>query len=196
MTEKLIKSITGQLPQIPLVIDQVGAAIKLAEAELNEESFKKALESANVVVSYAKEVSAPLYFKFNLVIDALIKNIPDVKSKKGFKSLQTTSNIVSDDLSQLEQTSEESERGYYKGEVLKLCRLIKENVDLFLVELADMHTNLKELKGEEILGGTDLEEALGLSFIFANIRMGDYIFPNSMQPYYNKFVIDLEKIKF
>jgi len=190
--QKLIQSITSELPQIDFVVDQVGAALALAADTLTESQFHRALRIATNVTKFAKETSEPQYFKYNLIITTLLKDVQNLEAHTGFKTFDTISNVVSKNIAELKTTEDEKSRGFYKGEVLKLARLFNANQELFLVEVLTLTDDLQSL---------DLEAEvhpylLGCAFIDANLRMCNFELLSSVQTYYNKFMSVLENTKF
>lgn len=190
--QKLIQSITGELPQIDFVVDQVGAALALAADTLTERQFHRALRIAVNVTKFAKETSEPQYFKYNLIITALLKDVQNLSSHAGFKTFDTTSNIVGKNIEALKTTEDEKARGYYKGGVLKLARLFNLNQELFLIEVLSLTDDLEALD----LVADVHPFLLGCAFMNANFRMCNFELLSSVQIYYNKFMSILENTKF
>lgn len=191
--EKLIKSIVALLPQNPFVTEQVGAAIDIAKKELTEEQLEKSLRVALEVTNFARETSSDNFFKYNLVIIALLKDVPNVESNKKFSLFETVANLVSNGLNSLKATEAESMRGNFKGELLKLARLAKENQDLFLVEIIALTDYLTEVISNESLSVEDELTVVGYAYVENNLRMSDLTLLNDVKKYYNKFIKVFEK---
>jgi hypothetical protein len=194
--EKLIKSIVAELPQIPFVTEQVGAAIDLAKKELDEEQLEKTLRITLEVTNYARQTSSDNFFKFHLVVISLLRNIPNIQKNKRFSMFETVSNLVGNKLSLLEETETEIERGKYKGEILKLIRLFNADQDLFLLEIITLIDELKPLTLKEELSVEELLDIVGYAYVENNLRMSQLALLNDVSKHYNKLIKIFEKTSF
>ena len=91
---ELENSIIEGLPQIPYIIDQVGAALKWAHEELKEAEYEELLRVVLDVANYTKEVSEPNFYKTHLIIASVLSALKNPKENKKFEVFDTASKAV------------------------------------------------------------------------------------------------------
>lgn len=195
----LEKSIIEQLPQIPFVIDQVGAAMKWVKEVKDEGEYIKTLKLTLDVAEYATKVSDVNFYRTHLVIGALLMDIDDAVNSPNFEIFKSASNSVEKTLKLLRaDTKVVEERGCFKALILHLIELAKTNEDCLVVLLYSILADLKDiLDGMKKAGvktpitAEDYISVLGYAFMLTNVRMADPKLLDSTREVLNKIDIVL-----
>lgn len=198
---QLEDGIIEQLPQIPYVVDQVGAALEWAKEVLNEGEYNRMLKSTREVAEFTRSVSDPNFYKTHYVVAAILSAINGVVPLEGerFAKFDSTSKAVEKTLKALIIDPKDiEERGCFKAILLKLVPLAKENMELFTVGLIgikhDLLTVLEGLKAANVkspITGNDYISVLGYALVMANIRMSNLKLTNEAYKVYNDISIML-----
>lgn len=200
----LEQSILGELPQIPFVMDQVGAALDWAQSELTEGEYNRMLDTAWSVTLYVKSISEPAFFKTHLVIAAILSFLKDPKENEKFKQFDTASKSIEKDLDKISILPKDIEdRGCFKAIMLNLIPLAKENQELFSVALIGIKHDIlaitegmKKANVNSPITPQDYITILGYSLVMANIRMSNLSLLNKTYEIYNEIEVLLNKLKY
>lgn len=142
----LKKEILESLPQIPLIIDQVGAALDLVEKELDEGKVYRNFTDVLKVVEFTKAISEPKFFKTHLVVASALLSIPKVLEKEEFKLFDSASGAVRKAVEAVTVSDQLIEdKGCFKALTLNLASLAKENQEYLALALFAMLGDLQEI---------------------------------------------------
>lgn len=216
----LINSIMEELPQVPLIVNSVYKGIAIAEKYLTkvtrlydteDNMYLHALRVALRTAQYAKQTSNQMYFKYELIIIALLHDLlEDADSPEVQQDLQifksTNNNIMNGIISLTNDNVEIAGMGTGKYMGIKFTKLLKQDEDLFLVKLFDRLDNLISLpaikktelynedaeKGELFIRNYYLET----QNIVLNLALAKMIIPDNIYMIYNELLLLLNSVSF
>ena len=195
--ELLEREIREILPQIPYVIDQVGAAMDWVKSEQDEGSYIKTLQFVRDVAAFTTKVSNPNFYKTHLVIAALLMDLDNPLHNEKFNVFKSASNSVENSLNELRIDPKLSEeRGCFKSVTIHVSQVARKSQELFTIL---MYNILHEL--EEIIGGmeeagvktpitaADYIKVLGYAGVMANLRMSNLEYSDVTRSVVNKIEV-------
>ena len=179
--ELLKKDILTQVPQVPFIIDQVGAAIDWCIEEHDEGDVVKLLRTSLDVANYVRETSQPNFYKTYLLIASLIADIPNVLEDEKFKMYQTASKSVENTITDIIADKKLiEERGCFNGMNIWLCQLARKDMEKFIVVLYGILNDLKEITSametvqvKEPITPEDYIKILGYAYVMFNIQVSN-----------------------
>jgi len=210
----LINSIMCKLPPVPFVTDQIDCAIKIAKKYLSgvvrnydksDNIYLHSLRVANTITGYAVATSQNGFFKYELVIIALLHDIlEDVPNsnelQKDLQKFTTVQNTIIDGIKALTNDEEKIELfGRSKYMRMKFVEIFNKDKELFAVKLADRIDNLSCLstipdthdykkdvvKGKLFINNYLLETVI----IDNNLRLAKIYVPDNYRHLYDKLLI-------
>ena len=175
----LKKTIMGEVPQVPFILDQVGFALKISTEYHKEGEIVKALESALDVAKYIKGISEPNFYKTHLLIASLIGDIPNITEDERFSIFKTASQSVEKAIKKVSIDEELiKERGCFNTITMHLTKLAKEDEECMTVMLYGILHDLKGIiqgmKKAEVktpITPQDYITIMGYAYVMANLRM-------------------------
>lgn len=202
--ENLEQSILSELPQVPYVMDQVGAALDWAKGELSEGEYNRMLSTVYDVTLYTKSVSEAAFFKVHYVTAAILSFLKDPKKDERFKQFDTASKAVEKALDGISVTQEKIEKiGCFKAILTTLVPLARENQDLFAVALIGVkHDILAITEGMQTVDTKapitpqDYITILGYSLVMTELKVSNIDILDKVYPIYNGINILLNNIKY
>lgn len=215
--QALITTIYTNLPTDNfMVCEQVKTALGIAKKYLSgvarkydveDNMYIHALRVALDASVYAREISQPGFYRYDLVIIALLHDvIEDVDSSELRKELEAfrmpngDNKILAGILALTNDDGKIAEIGKAKYMVSKFSQLSKGAKEIFAIKLMDRIDNLTCLS---LLDRSDNEQDLFSSYylvstqiILNELSMADYVVPNDTYTYYNELVKIINKNKF
>lgn len=194
LSERGIREI---LPQIPYVLDQVGAAMDWVREVQDEGTYLKTLKFALDVANFAAKISEPKFFKTYLVVAALLMDIDNVETCEKFNVFKTASHSVENALNKLRINPESSaKRGCFKAVTVHLAQVARESQELFTVlaysilnELKDIVAGMEEAKEKSPITAADYIRVLGYAYVMANLRMAQLEYSDHTRKVINEIEI-------
>lgn len=199
--ELIEKDIISKLPQVPYVIDQVGAAIKWVKEVNTEGDYYKTISFASNVTDFVCSISNTNFFKTHLVIGALLMDIEKPMEDSRFEVFKTASQSVEKTLENLIINSKlGEERGCFNALSIHLVQLANKDNDCFCVslmsilsDLNEILTGMKEAEVKAPITSADYIKVLGYAYTMQNIRMANLTLNNKASEILNKISIILNK---
>lgn len=189
MTQITKKMVMELLPQIPFVMDQVSNAVNYVE-EHTPDKLKDALALAYEVGKYAQKTSSEHYFKYDLIIMALLKHI-GIDDLLKDKIIEVGSK-VQQGLELLTITDDKlKEYGTAKATLNKLIEVYKTDKELLVVMFNELINTLEEAKEH-----LNKETILSIAIVEANLRLNRLELNNNINAYYLHLLKILNKLKF
>ena len=200
-TELIEKDIISKLPQVPYIIDQVGAAMKWVKEVNTEGDYYKTLSFVSEVTNFVCSVSNPNFFKVHLVLGALLMDIENAKEDSRFEIFKTASQSVEKTLENLIINKKlGEERGCFNALSMHLVQLEKKDNDCFCIslmsilsDLNEILTGMKEAKVKAPITPSDYIKVLGYAYAMQNVRMANLTLNNKASEILNKISIILNK---
>ena len=198
-TELFEKDIISKLPQVPYVIDQVGAAIEWAKEVHTEGDYHKNIKFASEVTDFACSISEPNFFKVHLVVGALLMDIENAAQDPKFEIFKTASKSVEKTLDKLVINKDLAEtRGCFNALSIHLVQLAQKDEECFCVSLMSILNDLKEIasgmKEAEVkapITPSDYIKVLGYAFVVQNIKLANLSLSNKVKDIFNRVNISL-----
>ena len=195
--ELLEREIREILPQIPYVIDQVGAAMDWVKSEQDEGSYIRTLQFVRDVAKFTTKISNPNFYKTHLVVAALLMDLDNPVQNEKFSAFKSASNSVENSLNSLRIDPKLSEdRGCFKAVTIHVSQVARKSQELFTIL---MYSILHELK--EIIGGmeeagvktpitaADYIKILGYAGVMANLRMANLEYSDATRSVVNEIEV-------
>ena len=197
--ELLKKAILAEVPQVPFVLDQVGAAIDWSIADHEEGSVVKTLEIALDVAKYVRSISEPNFYKTHLLIASLIGDIEGVLENDKFKMYQTASGATEKTISSIMLDKSLIEKyGCFKALSIHLAQVyrIKEEYLMLLLygilhDLKDITAGLKQAKVKAPITPQDYISVLGYAYTIQNFKISNFNLLNETKAIINEISIIL-----
>ena len=202
---KILESgIMERLPQVPFIVDQVGAAMQWAREEYDEGAYYKNIEFTSKVSEYASKVSERNFYKTHLVIAALLIDIENPLENPKFEIFKSASNSVANSLKAVRINPDLSENlGAFKAVSMHVVNLAKENQDWLAVymlsileELKDIVRGMEDAKVKAPITAEDYIKILGYQFVLQNLRLSKVSLYNTSSEIVNEISILLNEINF
>ena len=180
MIEELKKGILEEVPQIPLIIDQVSEAIDWCIEEQPEDELVCVLRAGLDVAKFLKKISDPNFYKTHILIASLLVCLPNkAEDSERFRIFESASGSVRKALEELRVPKEEiDKRGGFNALTVKLATLGRTNQDYLgvsfysiLETLKLMVEGMKEGKVKSPITPQDYIMTLGYAYVLANLRM-------------------------
>lgn len=198
------KSIFEVLPQIPYIVDQVGAALAWAKEALDEGTYNKTLATTLNVAKYVKKISDSNFFKTHLVIASILSNIEGALESEKFTQFDSASKAIEETLKAITVSTESLEKhGCFTALSLLLVPLASKNEQAFAVAMINLRQDVEEIIGGMEAGKTkapitskDYITILGYVNVIANIRLAHVTLLDETYEEYNKLVILLDGLKY
>ena len=195
------KEILESLPQVPIIIDQVGHAIKWVKDVEDEGKALSTLRFAKLVEDYAFRISERMYFKTHLLIGALLFDLDNVFEDKRFGMFKTASGEVEKVLRTIHLDEKlQEEKGCFKALMLQLSKMAKENEECFCIHLLSILNDLQEIsRGMKKTGvktpitPADYIKVLGYSYSLGNIKAPHFNLLDTTGDIINKIYIELNE---
>lgn len=192
--EALEKSIIEILPQVPYVIDQVGAAMDWVRSEEEEGKYIKTLSFVSDVAKYVTKISNPNFYKTHLVIAALLEDLENPLHNEKFNIFRTASNAVENAMNGLRVDPKLSEeKGCFKAISIHMVQTALNSQELFTIlmysilhDLKDITDGMKEANVKTPIVAADYIKILGYAFVMGNIRMARLEYSDSTREVVNE----------
>ena len=180
--ELLKKAILAEVPQVPFVIDQVGAAIDWCIDGHEEGVVAKLLEAALDVAKFVRTVSEPNFYKTPLLIASLIGDIDGVLEDERFKMYQSASGSVEKVIKAILVDQKLIEQyGCFKALTIHLAQVYRINEEYLMLLLYGILYDLKEITAGLKATGTkapitpqDYISVLGYAYTIGNFKMNGF----------------------
>ena len=200
-TELIEREIREILPQVPYVIDQVGAAMDWVKSEQDEGTYYKTLCFVRDVAKYASKISTPAFYKTHLVIAALLMDLEDPVSNEKFNVFKSASNAVENMLNTLRIDPKLSEeRGCFKAVAIHLAQVARKDVEAITVllysvlhELQEIVMGMEEAKVKTPITASDYIKVLGYANVMTNLKMTRLDLSNNAADVMNEIGVLLNK---
>lgn len=195
------KEILEKLPQVPIVIDQVGHAIKWVREVEDEGKALSTLRFTKMVQEYVSTISDKMFYKTHLVIGALLFDINNVFEDERFNVFKTASGEVERVLRTLKLDEKfQEEKGCFKALSLQLAKMAKEDEECFCVsllsilnDLQDISRGMKEVGVKTPITPADYIKVLGYSYAISGISKIHFNILDTTGSVLNKVYIELNE---
>jgi len=199
--ETLEKEIIEILPQVPYILDQVGAAMDWVKSVKKEGEYINTLKFVVDVAKYVNQISNPNFYKTHLVIAALLSDLENPTTNEKFNVFRTASNSVENTLKKLQIDPKLSEeRGCFKAVTIHLVQIGRESQELFtillyniLCDLQEIISGMEEVEVKMPLTAADYIKILGYAGVMANLRMSNLEYSDATRKVVNEIEIILNK---
>ena len=197
--ELLEKQLIELMPQIPYVVDQVGAAMKWVKEVQDEGDYYNTISYAIEVAKYVQKVSNPNFYKVHLVISALLMDIDKPFEDERFKIFDSASKSVENALRTIKLDEGNLETyGCFKAMNIHTTQLAQKDEDLFVVymlalleDLKDISKGMKEVGAKSPITPEDYVKVMGYDLVLSNLRMANLSLLNDSREVVNTIDIML-----
>ena len=180
--EFLKKSILAEVPQVPFIIDQVGAAIDWCIEGHEDGIVVKLLETSLDVAKYVKSISEPAFYKTQLLIASLIGDIEGVLEDEKFKIFKTASGAVEKAINTMLLDKKLIEDyGCFKALTIHLAQVARIDEECLAVllygilhDLIEITAGLKDAEVKAPITPQDYISVLGYSFVLENLKVSNF----------------------
>lgn len=180
--ELLRKAILAEVPQVPFVLDQVGAAIDWSVEGHQEGVIVKTLETALDVAKYVKSISEPNFYKTHLLIASLIGDIEGVMEDEKFSMYKTASGATEKVIKAINLDNELIEKyGCFKALNIHLANAYRSSEEYLMLllygilhDLKDITAGLKQAGAKAPITPQDYISVLGYAYTIQNFKISNF----------------------
>lgn len=195
----LKKAIMAEAPQVPFVLDQIGAAIDWAIEGHEEGGIIKTLETALDVAKYVKSISEPNFYKTHLLITSLIGDIEGVLEDDKFKMYQTASGATEKAIKSIILDKGLIEKyGCFKALGIHLAQVYHINEEYLMLllygilhDLKDITAGLKQANVKAPITPQDYISVLGYAYAIQSFKISNFNLLNETKALINEISIIL-----
>lgn len=195
------KEIYNYVPQIPFVVDQVGAAMAWAKenCEAKGLNYEKTLNFALEVAKYVKSISEANFYKTHLLIGAFLMDVEKPTENSKFDIFKTASCSVEHTLEALCMPEYMNEKfGCFKALTMHEVQMAQNNESCFVVTIISMIQDIIEIRNKvreqkEPLSHVEYITILGYDRVLTNVQMSNLNLLNTTRNYLNNLNVLLAK---
>lgn len=175
------RSIMESLPQVPYVLDQVGAAMKWRKKETCKNSYEETLRTTLDLCKYVRTISEGNFYKAHLVTAFLLMGIDNCLNKEEFDFFRSASGAIEDSIRSITLDKDlVKEKGYYRALAIRVSELAVENEEYLALILFNILLGLRETSSGMSVANVkvpitfeDYTEVLGAALLIAYFRLSN-----------------------
>lgn len=175
-----VNELMSKLPQNPFVVDIIGKAIEIGEANTKAD-YMEALKIATKVAEYISDKSSSTMYKYSIIAAVLLAGVEPEK----YTAIDTASGTVRE---YTELFTAFVKNSGWKDAWMQLNKIAQKDMDLFYAALIVMIVNLEDIIAREEIDIAGKYVLAGIAYIEASLRKSAITVPNRMYPDYNHFM--------